>query len=99
MTRRIGEVAPAGTKLEGQQTKLSELVGTDFTITDARKWKGEDGEYWAVSIDIDGDPFFFFSSHTVVSQQLEEAAGSLPLVATVEIRESDTPGRDYFVLV
>lgn len=99
MPRRISDVAPAGESLEGDQVKISELVGTDFEILSAVERDGEFGPYWAVQIDIDGEPFFFFSSHKVVSRQLGAAAGHLPLIATVEVREGDQPGRDYFVLV
>lgn len=99
MMQRIGDVAPAGASFDGEQINLRQLEGRNFTIKAAEKMQGDDGEYFVVSIELAGKEYFFFSSHKVVSRQLEKAQGSFPLLASVELRQGNAPGRDYFVLV
>lgn len=99
MQRRISDVAPPGIELEGNEIKLRDLIGREFVIVDADTFQGEDGPYWSVKIELDGEPAFFFSSHKVVSKQLADAVDHLPVLATVEKQGSGAPGRDYFVLV
>jgi len=76
--------------------KVSELVDTEFVITRIDERTGDWGEYLAVVVEVEGKPFFFFSSHQVLVQKLRRCVDNLPLVGTITVRESKEGGRTYF---
>jgi len=80
--RRVGDITGSGGDLPGEQVKVSELVDTEFVITRIDERTGDWGEYLAVVVEVEGKPFFFFSSHQVLVQKLRRCADDLPLLAT-----------------
>ena len=94
--RRVGDVAPSRSQMEGTQYHLRDLVGKEFVITGIAEWEGEKGPYAAVSIDVDGREGFFFSSHLAVFQKLLVCKDDLPLLATILEKTGQESGRMYF---
>lgn len=95
-TRRVGDIVPSRAELEGMQYHIRDLVGKEFTITEIAEWEGELGPYAAVSIEIDGNLGFFFSSHQAVYRKLLLCMDELPLLATILERQGKASGRKYF---
>jgi len=94
--RRVGDVAPSGRGLEGEQLNVRGLVGAEFTIVNLQERDGDNGPYLIVEIELEGKPAFFFSSHQVIYSKLLKCVDSLPLEATITQEVGKTNGREYF---
>jgi len=96
VTHRVGDIAPAGGKLEGDMLYVRGLVGAEFTITEIQERTGDNGEYLAVVIEFEGKQAFFFTSHQAIVPKLRQCIDELPLLATITEEVSDRTGRKYF---
>jgi len=94
--RRVGDVAPSGSDLEGEYVYVRSLIGEEFVITDIAERVGDNGEYLAVNIERDGKRGFFFTSHQAVYRKLLACKDELPLLATIVERTGKKSGRNYF---
>jgi len=95
-TRRVGDVAPSGGDLQGDQHKVRDLVGKEIVITRIEEWQGEKGPYLAVEFEHDGAVDFFFTSHKVVKRKLDQCREDLPLLATITRCKNEKTGQTYF---
>ena len=91
--RRVSDVTGSVGDLPGKQTKVSELVNTEFIINSIEEREGDWGPYLTVGITVEGEEFYFFSNHQVLMDKLRKCAEQLPLFATVTACESKTEGR------
>jgi len=99
MTRRVSDIAPSRGKLDGFKTDVRNLVGQEFLITGIREWEGEKGPYLAVSIVLDNDQCFFFSSHVAIMRRLRlciDVVKEDELLATIVKVEADNPTGYYY---
>ena len=83
VVRRVGDVVPTPSEMEGEQVNVRDLVGEEFVITKIAEWDGKSGPYLAVGIELGGKPAFFFSSHQAIYGKLLKCLDELPLVATI----------------
>jgi len=93
--RRVSDIV-GGSKLPGEQVKVSELVDTEFVINSIDERKGEWGPYLGVAIEVKGEEYYFWTAHQVITQKLAQCKDDLPLFATIVARESEESGRTYF---
>jgi len=94
--RRVGDVAPSGSLLAGDMLYVRDLVGVEFTITEIQPRQGDNGEYLAVVIELEGKQAFFFTSYQAFVSKLRKCVDDLPLLATVTEEVAKKTGRKYF---
>jgi len=94
--RRVGDVAPAGEKLDGDMLYVRALVGAEFVVTGIQERRGDNGEYLAVVIELEGKQAFFFTSHQAIVPKLRKCVDDLPLLATITEEVASGTGRKYF---
>jgi len=94
--RRVGDVAPSGGDLEGEYFYVRSLIGKEFVIIGVAERVGDNGEYLAVNVTLDGEKGFFFTSHQALYRKLLACKDELPLLATIVERVGKKSGRNYF---
>jgi len=94
--RRVGDVVGWSLAMEGELFYVRDLVDREMVITGVAERSSDNGDYLAVSISLDGEKGFFFTSHQAIYQKLVACKDELPLRAVILCRQGRKSGRKYF---
>lgn len=95
-TKRVSDYATDQQSFDGDKVDVGDLVGREFTIVRIVELSSEDGPYLGVQIQGSRGPYFFFTSHMVVSRKLRQCIGKEPLLATIRKRDPANGGHWFY---